>query len=360
MLNNFYAVIMAGGQGTRLWPLSRKAKPKQLQAISSEKPMIKDTYERLLPKFKPEKIVISTTPEFADEIKNILPEIPEENYIVEPLLMGNAAACGLVSTILFNRDKDSSAIFLPSDHTIEDKKEFVEVIDFAENLLEKYSDNIITIGINPTKPDVNLGYIQMDSQIEVFDGLKAFSVKRFIEKPDQKRAEKYASSWNYLWNAGIFIWRNDHILSLFEKNMPQTFKHLQKIGQNWGKDSILIKNEYNKVEVTSIDYGIIEKTKNILVIPADFGWSDVGSWGSLLEVLKNTHGTNVISRGHHVGVDNSDCLVLAGEKLIATVGLKNIVVIDTPDALLICNSKESHKVKDLLNKFKDEGKHLYL
>lgn len=355
-----YAVIMAGGQGTRLWPLSRKAKPKQLQAITSEKPMIRETYERLLPKFSPEKIIISTTPQFAEDIKRILPEVPDDNYVVEPMLMGNAAACGLVSEILHQRDNDSSVIFLPSDHIIQDKKNFLEVVNFAEDLVNKYPKKIITIGINPTKPDVGLGYIQMDSQIESENGQRAFSVKKFIEKPDQKHAEKYASSWNYLWNAGIFIWRTDHILKLFEKNMPETYKHLSKIGQNWRKNQGIVTSEYKKVENTSIDYGIIEKTKDILVIPSDFGWSDVGSWGSLLEVLSSAHETDTIARGHHVGVDNSNCLIFGGDKLIATVGLKNIVVIDTPDALLICNSSESHKVKDLLNKFKDEGKHLYL
>lgn len=358
--NNFYAVILAGGQGTRLWPLSRKAKPKQLQAIVSEKPMIRETYERLLPKFSPEKIIISTTSDFAEEIKSILPEIPEENYIVEPFLMGNAAACGLVSIILNQRDKNSTAIFLPSDHIIDDKKEFVSVVDFAEKLSSKYPKHILTIGVNPARPDTLLGYIQMDSQVESEDGQKAFAAKRFIEKPDIKRAEKYYNSWNYLWNAGIFIWHTKNILELFKKNMPDTFKRLEIIGKNWNKDEAKVKNEYKKVENTSIDYGILEKTNDILVIPADFGWSDVGSWGSLLEVLSNTHGTNIISRGHHVGIDDSECMVLGNDKLIATVGLKNIVVIDTSDALLICNSQESHKVKDLLLKFKEEGKHLYL
>jgi mannose-1-phosphate guanylyltransferase len=169
-------------------------------------------------------------------------------------------------------------------------------------------------------------------------------------------------SWEYLLNAGIFVWRTDHISRLFESNLPRTYRILKKIEKSLDTSEAnkVIKTEYKKVDNTSIDYGIMEKTRDILVIPSDFGWNDVGSWGALLEVLTEFNNTSIITKGHHIGVDNENCLIMASEKLIATVGLKDVVVIDTPDALLICNSNESHKVKDLLNKFKEEGKHLYL
>ena len=357
-----YAVIMAGGQGTRLWPLSRKSKPKQLQSFISDKTLIAETYERLLPLFPAEKIYISTTSEYQDEIKKLLPEIPEENYVIEPYPMGTAAACGLATEIIYKKDPAASVIFLPSDHTIKDGRKFLDIIKFAETMVDKHSDHILTIGINPTKPDTGLGYIQMDSQIEKSNGFKAFSVKRFIEKPDLEKAQQYVASWEYLWNAGIFIWNAKYMLSLFEKDLPKTFGVLEKIGAAYGKASypkILIA-EYKKADDTSIDYGIMEKNKNILVIPGDFGWSDIGSWGTLLEVLSQVHDSNVISRGHHVGVDDLNVLVMAGDKMIATVGLTDVVIVDTPDALLICDSKASHKVKDLITKLKSEGKHLYL
>jgi len=360
--NNYYAVIMAGGLGARLWPLSRRKKPKQLHSLMTEEPMIKDTYLRLLPLFTPDKIIISTIPNFVADIKKILPDIPEKNYIVEPALMGNAAACGLVSELLYDRDKDSTAFFMPADAFIKNKEEFEKVIRFAEDLVEKYPNKILTVGIRPGRAETGYGYIKMGEEIESNKNLSANKVAGFVEKPDLKTAEKYFKAGNYLWNAGIFGWRTDHIIDLFKKNMPGTHKHLENIRAGIGKNNFktILETEYSKVENTSIDYGVIEKTKDILVIPADFGWSDVGSWGSLLEVLTNLEKTESIHRGHHVGVDNVNCMVLGGKKLIATIGLENIVVVDTEDALLICHKDQSHKVKDLIMKLKEEGKHEYL
>ncbi len=356
-----YAVIMAGGQGTRLWPLSRKKKPKQLHALCGDKPLIRETYERLKPDFKDEDIIVSTIPDFVKDIKKCLPEIPDSNYIVEPSLMGNAAACCLVSKLLYDRNHNSSAVFLPADHTITNKNGFLKTINFAEKVLNENPKHIITIGINPTKPDINLGYIQTDSQIKEMENLKAFTVKKFIEKPNLDKAKEYFSSWEFLWNAGVFIWRNDHILDLYRQNLVKTYVHIGKISKIWDKnDQKIVSKEYENVDNTSVDYAIIEKTKDIIVIPAAFDWSDVGSWGSLYEVLSNIKGAKVISKGNHVSVDDGNCLVLGSDKLIATIGLDDIVIVDTPDALLVCNNKESHKIKDLIKNLKNNNKDNYL
>jgi mannose-1-phosphate guanylyltransferase len=276
--------------------------------------------------------------------------------------MGNAAACGLVSSLLYKRDPESTAIFLPSDHMIKEPKKFLNIVDYAGRIIEKYPEQIVLIGINPTEPDTGLGYIQINSQVDKSDGLKAFTVRRFIEKPNLEKAKQYVSSWEYLWNSGMFIWKNKRFLDLIDKNMPATALALRNIMAANGtpEDSKVLKTEYAKVDVTSVDYGIMEKTKEIMVIPSDFGWSDIGSWGTLLKVLSETHSATIITKGHHVGVNNKNCLILANDKLIATVGLKDIVIVDTPDALLVCNSERSHEVKDLLAKLKDEGKHFYL
>ena len=356
MKTNYYAVIMAGGLGARLWPLSRKKKPKQLHSLMTEEPMIRDTYLRLLSVFNPDKIVISTIPDFVADIKKILPEIPRENYIVEPALMGNAAACGLVSEFLYARNKDSMAFFMPADAYISNPKEFQRVIRYAQQLMEKYPKKILTIGIKPSKPEVGYGYIKIGQKVESNNKLTANNVQCFVEKPNLKTAEKYFKSNRFLWNAGIFAWRTDFMLGLFEKYLPKTFECLENIGVNIGKKIFpkILKEEYAKVENTSIDFGIIEKTKDIIVIPAEFGWSDVGSWGSLFDVLAGIEKTDSVRRGHHIGMDNSGCLVLGANKLIATIGLKNIAVIDTPDAILICGKDQSHKVKDILKLLGEE------
>jgi mannose-1-phosphate guanylyltransferase len=354
MKNNFYAVIMAGGVGTRLWPVSRRKTPKQFHPIGGENPLLRETFLRLLPLFSPKEIIISTVPEFVAKIKKMLPEIPVKNYIVEPALRGNAPACGLVSATLEQRDPSSGAIFLPADALIQNPKEFIETIKIAKQLLDKNPDHIIALGILPTKPAVDFGYIEIEKKIN-FPSV-VYQMKRFVEKPDVVTAEKYLISKKFYWNAGIFIWKNSHILNLYKKYMPETHLVLEKIVEAIGTkdEKKVLKIEYAKTEKTSIDYGIMEKIKEIYVIPADFGWSDAGTWGSLLEALSGKDNVSIVENGQHIGVDSKNCLVWAGKKLIATVGLKDIAIIDTPDALLVCNTKESHKIKDLLQKLDEK------
>jgi len=357
-----FAVILAGGKGTRLWPVSRQKRPKQFHPFAGEKSLIRETYERLSPKFQTNEIFISTTRAYQKEIKKEIPEIPEENYIVEPKNMGTAAACGLASKIIEKKNPGSIVAFLPSDHTIKDNDQFLKTINFAQSLVKDYGDRIITIGIKPTKPDTSLGYINIDDQIVKNRDFSAFSVKKFVEKPELSKAKEYVKSWNFLWNAGMFVWKTDALLRLIDEHLPETAKALNKISlfiDNKEFEKVL-EEEYPKVEETSLDYGILERTNQIMAIPGDFGWSDIGSWGSLLDYLGELHNTNVISRGHHVGVKDSKCLVMANDKLVATVGLKNIIIVDSPDAMLVCDQKFSGDVKLLLEKLEAEGLQFYL
>jgi len=357
-----YAVIMASGQGTRLWPMSRVSKPKQFHAMLGRNTLIQDTYERLLPTFAIKDIFVTVTKDYFEEAKKQLPGIPHENFIVEPYATGTLGTCALAIAKLYSINPKGNAVFLPSDHIITEPKEFLRIVDFAETLVRKYPKHITLIGINPTRPDTGMGYIQMDSQIESFDSLKAFSVKRFVEKPDEKTAERYVAAWEYLWNGGMFAWNIGHIRSLYEKYCPKTLKAVTEIIQADGSNEYdkIAGSRYKEIDRTSVDYAISEKEKNILVIPGDFGWSDVGSWGTLSQVLREHHNSFNIAKGNHIGVDDKDCLVLANHKLIATVGLEDIVVIDTEDAILICRGNKSQKVKDLIDKLKAEGKNLYL
>ena len=357
-----YAVLMAGGQGTRLWPKSRRNQPKQLHALVGDKSLICETFDRLSLVTPKDKIIVSTTPQYLAEIRKQLPEIPEENYIVEPFPMNTAAACGLVSKIISLRDPDATVGFFPSDHHITRPAEFAKLLKYAGKVSTKYPEHIFTIGLKPTKPDTALGYIHFEKEIDRSDELATFSVERFVEKPDPATAEKYLESGEYLWNAGMFIWKTKLILKLFEKDLPQTSRALDKIAEAYGKQNYnsVLEKYYKDVDNISVDYGIMEKNKNILVIPGDFGWSDVGSWGTILKVLSEIEGKDVISRGHHISIGDSNIMVMGHDKLIATIGLEDIIVVDTPDALLICNGKKDQKIKELINQLKDDGKAEYL
>jgi mannose-1-phosphate guanylyltransferase len=357
-----YAVIMASGQGTRLWPMSRQTKPKQFHTLLGQNTLIQDTWERLKPKFESDKVFVTVTKEYLDDARKQLPEIPAENFIVEPYATGTLGTCAMAMAKIATLDPDSSAIFLPSDHLITEPKEFLKITDFAEEMIDKYPEFMLLIGINPTRPDTGMGYIQMNSQIESRDELKAFSVKRFVEKPDERTAERYVSAWEYLWNGGIFVWKTKHILKLYEKYCPNTIKAAQTIIEHVDSpDYIKIATaEYENIDKISIDYGISEKERDIMVIPGDFGWSDVGSWGTLSEVLRSYYGTTLVSKGNHVSINDHNCLVLAKDKLIATVGLEDTIVVDTEDAILICRGDKSQDVKALIEKLKAEGKNAYL
>jgi len=358
-----YAVIMASGQGTRLWPLSRVEKPKQFHSLLGKKTMIQETFDRLSKKFKPEDILVTVTSGCYGEAQKQLPTLPKENFIIEPFATGTLGSCGIAIEAIYRRDPEASAIFVPSDHLITEPDEFIKIVDYVEDLIEgKFNDRVILIGVNPTRPDTGMGYIQMNSQIETKGDLKVFSVKRFVEKPDLETAKKYVAQWEYLWNGGMFAWKIKHIKELYRKFAPETEKAMDLIGQSFGKAEYnkVVEKEYKNFEKTSIDYAIMEKTNDILVVPGDFGWSDVGSWGTLLDVLIEEYGSSVVSKGHFLGVDNDRCLVLANDKLVATVGLEDVIIVDTPDALLICKGDKSQKVKELIDKIKSEGKGLYL
>lgn len=356
-----YAVIMAGGSGTRLWPLSRKSKPKQFHSFISTSSLIQETFERLLFKFKPEEIIISTVAEYVDEIKKHLPMLPEANIIVEPSLRGNAAACGLVSAEIEKREHGASIVFLPADHAISDAQLFVDTLTFAEKMLEKNQESIVTIGIHPTKPDVGLGYIKMGQLLEEDKGFSAHEVECFVEKPDLQTAKEYLESGKYLWNAGMFTWKTDQYLKKLAKLVPATFEAVDSLANAKSpEEEKKAKNLYDNVENVSIDYAIIEKTKELIVIPGTFSWSDIGNWDALLELLSEIHGKSVVSRGNHVSLGDENSLVFSNDKLIATIGLKDIVVVDTPDALLICDRNKSSEVKTLLEKLKESDKHLHL
>lgn len=361
-----YAVIMAGGSGTRLWPMSRKKKPKQFHNLVSEKTLIQETYSRLSRALPEKNIFVSTTFQYVEEVKKQLPNLPQENLIVEPSGKNTAPALAYIAEIIGKRDKEAVIATIASDHIVKNVDIFVNTVKIAFEAVKKYPDHLVAVGINPTKPDTGLGYIKIGSSLCEIDSEKIFEVEKFVEKPNEKTAEKYLQSWEYLWNGAYYFFKASQLSKWIEKYRPKTAEVIKEIGKLTGTGNgatqIKIKDLYGSLESEQFENAIIEQPdfKKILVIPADLGWSDIGNWGTLFDVLSEHYSTKMISRGYHLDVDSQDSLIYAGDKMIATLGLKDVIVIDTPDAMLIANKNKAQDVKKMLDKLKEEGKHLYL
>lgn len=362
MKNHNYIVIMAGGKGTRLWPMSRNKKPKQLQKLIGKKTMIQDTFERAKKIVPIENIYISTNSIYEKEIKKQLPKIPNKNYIIEPIAKNTAPAIGLVAAIIGKRDPLAIITTIASDHVITKISNFVNALSACQKMIKKHKNMIGTIGIVPTSAHTGYGYIQKDNQIDLINNLKIYKVKKFVEKPDKKTAQKYLDSRQFFWNASYFTFNAKNILNYFKKYEPKIYKGINNIYQNVDKKSfnLIIKKEFNTIPELAFDY-LVEKLNTVFTIPSDLGWDDIGSWESIKSIVSSGKKEIVIERGNHLGIDNNDSLIYAQNKLICTIGLNNIVVVDTDDVLFICNKSRSQDVKKMIDRLsKDKKYHKYL
>jgi len=360
-----YIVIMAGGQGTRLWPMSRKNKPKQLQKLVSEKTLIQETLERCLKLVDKKNIYISTTPSYLDEIKTQLPEIPESNYIIEPSSRNTFASLCFIVLKIKSVDPDAVIAAIPSDHLVRDTEAFVRVFEATFKAAAKFPEKLITIGINPTKAETGLGYIKMGKQVEEIDGEKVFAIDKFVEKPDLKTAQTYLQSWEYLWNTAYYFATIKGIIDWVRAMRPKTFSTMKKLEKLLKEETsngnkAEISDTYNKIAEEQVANVVSENPQKTLVVPAAMDWSDIGDWGSLHDVLSDSFSSSIISRGHHIDHNSENCLVYANNKMIATLGLKDVIVIDSPDVLLVANKHKTQDIKKILERLKAEGKHLYL
>ncbi|KZL90189.1 mannose-1-phosphate guanylyltransferase [Clostridium magnum] len=356
-----HAVIMAGGKGERFWPKSRRMMPKQLLSLTDDgKTMIQLTVDRLKKLCSKENTYVVTNNDYCAKIKEQLPQIEKENIIVEPFGKNTAPCIGLAAMNIAKNDPEGVMIVLPSDHLIKNNILFLNTLKSAIELAEK-GDNIVTIGITPSYAETGYGYINFEEETEKLDSCNFFKVKRFVEKPDRKKAEEYLVSGNYLWNSGMFVWKVSTILKNFKMHMPELYSGLVKISETMNSDinKTVIYDEYEKFESISIDYGIMEKAKNIYTIPGNFGWDDVGSWTSLERVQVSDELGN-IKKGNVIDIDTQGCIIQGKDKLIATVGVENIVVVDTDDATLICAKDKCQDIKALLNKMKELKMEEYL
>lgn len=344
-----YAVIMAGGVGSRFWPRSRGKMPKQLLRIFGEHTMIQDTVRRISKIVKTENIYIVTNKIQKAEIHNQLNHIPLNNIIVEPFGRNTAACVGLASVLIGNYNKDAATIVLPADHIIRDEAAFLDIIKKATRFAYE-SKGLVTIGIQPTRPETGYGYIQREDQ-EIEENI--FKVKTFAEKPNYQTAESFLESGDFVWNSGMFIWRVESILKEIETHMPDLMDGLRKIQKS------VVKGDYEKtLEVVygmlrsiSIDYGIMERSDNVYVIRSTFGWSDVGSWEEVYQLShRDEFGNSLFGNYFIEGVHNS--LIHSEDKFTACIGLANLIVINTDDALLVVNRNNAQDVKKVVDYLK--------
>ncbi len=357
-----YIVIMAGGSGTRLWPLSRKSKPKQFQSFVSEKTMIEETYDRVKNLVPEGHIFVSTTEEYQRLVLEKIPEIKQENIIVEPEARNTAPAIALVSTTVGILDPEAIIATIASDHAIENEDEFRATIETALNVVSSYPDKLVTIGINPTKADTGLGYIRMGQEFTTVNSKRIFTVDAFKEKPDYATAEQYLASWEYLWNAGYFIFATrtfDTWLAELAPALHETMTKISVAGTSGTLDRATLITLYHETTSEPIEPLIVEKLapKHRLVIPAPLKWSDVGSWSTLYEFLAEKSGNHSVIHGEHIDLGSSNLLIQGHDRLIATIGIKDLIVVDTPDALLIAHRDQaSTEIKKLIEQIKSAGR----
>ena len=352
------ALIMAGGKGERFWPRSRVTLPKQFLSLTDDgKTMIQLTVERISPIVDMSDVYIATNENYRELVKQQLPGIPEENILCEPVGRNTAPCIGLGAVHVSKKYDDAVMIVLPSDHLIKNNEIFVETFNEACNMAEK-GDNLVTVGITPNYPETGYGYIKYDN-----DGMcgNARPVVLFVEKPDLQKAQEYLLQGTYLWNSGMFVWKVSTILKCFDKYMEKTAKGLEVIKEAIGQpnqDDVL--NEvFPQLESLSVDYGIMEKAKNIYTIPGNFGWDDVGSWLAVGRIKENDKDGNVVN-GNVVAIDTKNCVIEGQEKLIATVGLTDIVIVDTKDATLVAAKESAGQIKQILAKLREDGRNEYL
>jgi len=363
---------MAGGRGKRFWPKSRITRPKQiLKIVDQKKSMIQITLDRIKTLIPKENVQIVTNTQQVDLIRQQLPKLNDENFVIEPTMRNTAPCIGLSAILLNKRDPESVMLVLPADHIIKDKEEFLDTVK-ASYKVAKDRNVLITFGIRPTFASTGYGYIQIvrGSRFKV-RSKDIYAVKRFTEKPDKSKARRFVGSGNYFWNSGMFVWKTSTILSAFKLFMPDLYYSLLKIKEKIDSRNFRkrLKQIYGGLEDKSIDYGVMEPATSsklgsgspeVVSINSDFGWNDVGSWRSLENILPKDEGDNVrVGKNIELGV--KDSIIVSDEKhLVSVVDVEDIIIVHTDDATLVCHKDSAQKVKKLLKYIEKEDLKEYL
>jgi len=354
-------VILAGGSGTRLWPMSREKKPKQFQKLVGAKTLFELAIVRARKVVDFKDIFVATNKLYLKEVRALAPQIPLKNIILEPACRDTSACIGLATVIASNKNPEEIISIVYADHLVQKEDEFACKLRAAKKLCEQ--GKLVIIEVKSLFPNTNLGWVEVGNKIGEIDKQEYFSFRRFVEKPNFKVAQNFHASSKYFWNTGFYVFRASDLLKAFQEFLPTTFDKLKKIQTAIGAKNFnnVLQKEYPLCEKISFDYGVMEKIdlNKVVILPADLGWNDVGTWHALKDELSQEQ-DNLI-KGEVVTVNTSGTLIYGKKKkLIAVAGLKNFIVVDTDDALLICPKEEATQIKKLIEKIREEKKESYL
>jgi mannose-1-phosphate guanylyltransferase len=350
-----HAVIMAGGSGTRFWPASRRDRPKQFLTLASDSPLLRVTYERLEGLVPPDRVWVVTTAATAGATRGLLPELPNDNVLAEPVGRNTAACTGLAAHAALSQDPEATCVVLPADHLIGEEGRFRSAMAAGAQLVGR-EGGLLTFGVQPTRPETGYGYLELGPEHSRDGEWAIHALERFVEKPDAERAQRYVDCGRFLWNAGIFAWRATDLLEEIRRQLPELSEGLAKVAAALGTpDSDAMLGEiYPHLPATSVDFGIMENADRCWTVPVDFPWSDIGSWLALAEGMNTAPSDNYAHGRIHADGANGNVLVSTGPAL-SVVGVDDLVVVATPDAVLVIPKDEAQRVKDVVAALREKG-----
>lgn len=350
-----HAVIMAGGSGTRFWPASRRHLPKQFLALATEIPLLRMTFERLGDLVPVNRLWVVTTVETAQATRNVLPELPPENILSEPMGRNTAACAGLAAQAIQKVDPKAVCIVLPADHVVGEEARFRAAMAAGAEFVSR-EGGLLTFGVRPTRPETGYGYLELGLEHSRTGEWSIHRLRQFVEKPDVEHARAYLDSGGYLWNAGIFAWRATTLLDEIRRQIPDLASGLDRIGEALGtaESEAVLSDVYPTLPATSLDFGIMEGAEKLWTLPVDFPWSDVGSWTALAESLPGD-ATGNAARGRVQAIDAGNNVLVSTGPVLSVVGVDNLVVVATPDAVLVVSKDQAQRVREVVEGLHDRG-----
>lgn len=352
-----HAVIMAGGSGTRFWPDSRRSRPKQFLPLAGDRTLIQQTVDRCQPWIPYDRVWIATGASHAAQTRRQLPELPSSRIVMEPCGRNTAPCIGLAAIQVLREDPDAVLLVMPADHVIRPPEKFHACVSAAVDVVQQNPKASVLFGVPPSYPAVGFGYIERGEPLPASSENIAYQVKSFREKPNRDVAQTFVDSGNYYWNSGIFVWRASNVVALLEEFQPELFGRLQKLAKSLGTPQwdTALAAEFPQMPSISIDHGILEKARNVHVLDAAFEWDDVGSWHALARLLGVDSDGNTVD-GLHCGIDTKNCIIRSTrDHMIATIGLEDCIVVQTPDATLVARRDDENALRKLVALLEEKG-----